>query len=143
MTKDIKELLPSLLKSHDNWKFVLLNSWQTILGSLSSEVTLEKIQEDTLVLGIQNSCWLQELYLLSPILIKTINKTLDQPRIKHLRFKTKGLKKGTVVKEYKKSERTTQVTLTELERNALKKIKDPQLSQALKNFLIRCYQENV
>lgn len=93
MTKEIKNVLSLILANHANWKIHLLNNWSTILGPLSSKVYLEKIQEDTLILGVQDSCWLQELYLLSGMLIKTINQTLDQPRIKHLRFKTIGIKK--------------------------------------------------
>lgn len=143
MAKNIKDLLPTLLKSSDNWKLTLLSSWPTILGPLSSKIHLEKIQNDTLILGVQDSCWIQEFYLLSPILLKTINKTLDQPRIKHLRFKTIGIRKCKVVKLQNKEEKQTlKVTLTEAECNALKRLKDPQLREVLKKFLIRC-QENV
>lgn len=140
MPKKIKDLLPLLLKT-DNWKLTLLNQWHLIFGPLSTKVHLEKIQEDTLVLGVQDSCWLQELYLLSPLLLKTINETLDQPRIKQLRFKTIGTKKQTSVKSLQKAFTKKEVILSQKERDALKQIADPQLEHALRNFLIRCYQE--
>jgi hypothetical protein len=142
MTKSIKDLLPTLLLEKNNWKFTLLNSWQDIFGTLSSKVHLEKIQEDTLVLGVLDSCWLQELYLLSPVLLRTINKTLDQPRIKHLRFKTIGVKKEkapTVLK--KKQTQQVVIQLTASEQKALQLMKDQQLGQALKNYLLRCHRE--
>lgn len=144
MTKTIKDLLPSILGQESNWKFTLLNNWQTIFGPLSSKVHLEKIYEDSLVLGVQDACWLQELYLLSPMLLKTINKTLDQPRIKQLRFKTIGIKKNKQVREQKKNEeRPITVKLKTSEHQALEQVKDPQLRDALKHFLIRCYREKV
>lgn len=142
MTKEIKNLLPLILAQQNNWKFDLLNNWKTIFGPLSSKVYLEKIHEDTLILGVQDSCWLQELYLLSAMLLKTINQTLDQPRIKHLRFKTIGIKKEKQRNNSIKKERCIQpVTLSVDENQALKDIKDPELQRALKDFLIRCYQE--
>jgi len=144
MTKSIKDLLPTILQEHNNWKFTLLNAWQDIFGSLSSKVHLERIHEDTLILGVQDSCWLQELYLLSPVLLKTINKTLDQPRIKHLRFKTIGVKKIkplSVLK--KKQEQKIEIPLTAQESSALQQLKDKQLSQALRNYLLRCHREKV
>ena len=103
---------------------------------------MEKIHEDTLILGVQDSCWLQELYLLSNMLLKSINQTLDQPRIKHLRFKTIGIKKEKQRRVNVKKERCfIPVVLNSCETKALQEVKDPELKKALENFLIRCYQE--
>lgn len=140
MPKNIKDLLPTLLKT-DNWKLTLLSQWSAIFGPLANKVHLEKIHDDTLILGVVDSCWLQELYLLSPLLLTTINETLDQNRIKQLRFKTIGIKKQKQSVAPKKIVAKKEVTLTQGEREALKNIKDPQLENALKNFLVRCYQE--
>lgn len=142
MIKNIKDLLPGLLQHQDNWKLQLLSSWPTIFGPLSSKVHLEKIHDDTLVLGVQDSCWLQELYLLSAVLLKTINETLDAPRIKHLRFKTIGIKKSSQPQQQKRIPvPQRKVILSANEQRALLNIKDEQLRSALKDFLIRCYQE--
>ena len=86
---------------------------------------------------------MQELYLLAPLLIKTINEKLDQPYIKEIRFKHIGVKKRkkkykiapTVIKKKKK------IVLTQEDECALAKITDPALQEALKAFRIRCYQE--
>ncbi len=142
MTHHLKSLLPTIFKQDDNWKFQLLNNWSSIVGNLGTHVRLEKIQDDMLILSVYDSCWLQELHCMAPVLLKAINKTLDHPRIKHLRFKTAGVyHKQTHKKEVKEERVYKQVTLTEREQKALATIKDEQLQQALKKFLIRCYQE--
>ncbi|MDZ4123742.1 MAG: hypothetical protein U1E02_06145, partial [Hydrogenophaga sp.] len=99
--------------------------------------------EDTILLVVQDSCWLQELYLLSPVLLKTINKTLDAPRIKNLRFRVAS---SAVKKEKKrnleiKKQPLKKVCLNPTEEAALKKIGDQELTHALRQFLVRCYQE--
>ena len=140
--KKIGDLLPSLMTGPDAWKMQLLRAWPTVLGDLTPLVSLEKIDNDTLILGVQDSCWLQELYMLSPLILKMINKNLDHPRIKALRFKTRGCKKAT--EEKKLSLHKTPVApqpLSARERAALNAIKDDQLQEVLQNFLRRCQQE--
>src|SRR5438105_15060368 len=87
MAANLKELLQTLINPHKNWKTDLLYRWKDITGSLYSKVRIERIHDDTLILGVFHSCWMQELYLLSPLLLKTINEKLDQPHIKQIRFK--------------------------------------------------------
>lgn len=144
MINPVKKILDNLLSQHNNWQLQLLHNWPTIVGSIRTKVQLLKIQEDTLLLGVLDSCWLQELYLLSPLLIKTINEKLDQPRIKKLRFKIVGV---TDREEKKKapSKRivSKNVQLSVRERETLNQIKDEQLRQVLKDYLIRCHRENV
>ena len=143
MTKTIKSLVQNILVDQHNWKLQLLQSWPTILGNLNTKVHLEKINNDSLVLGVSDSCWLQELYMLSPLLVRTINKKLDAPRIKSLRFKKVGIKRQT----HKRASVTKRhsyktVPLTHKEQKALHNIKDPALRTALSDFLRRCQQEN-
>jgi len=142
MAQNIKNLLQTILKTEHNWKVHLLKNWPDIIGDLKSKVQLEKIQETTLVLSVIDACWLQELYLLSPLLLRAINQKLDRPRIKHLRFKQAGIKKERKKYVVRKNNRTQKkVTLSPTERRALKKINDSQLCDALERFLVRCYQE--
>lgn len=142
MAHTIKTLLNSVLHIQDDWKIDLLRRWPEIIGDLGSKVILEKIEDSTLVVSVENSCWLQELYLLSPVLIKAINEKLDQPRIKRLRFKQQGIKKKGKQSTTIKPKRTLkEVILSQREHSALEKITDPELNRALKSFLVRCYQE--
>lgn len=125
----------------DAWKMQLLRAWPTVLGDLTPLVSLEKIDNDTLILGVQDSCWLQELYMLSPLILKMINKNLDQPRIKALRFKTRGTKKATAEKIIPTKKTVAARPLSTRERAALETIQDGQLKEALQGFLTRCQQE--
>jgi hypothetical protein len=142
MAVDLKELLHALINPEKNWKTDLLYRWNDIIGSLHSKVRIEKIYDDTLVLGVFHSCWMQELYLLSPLLIKTINEKLDQPYIKQLHFKhvgLKNLKKNSLQPTTAKKKK--EIILTKDDECTLAKVADPALRDALKAFRIRCYQE--
>jgi hypothetical protein len=138
----LKELLHALINPEKNWKTDLLYRWNDIIGSLHSKVRIEKIYDDTLILGVFHSCWMQELYLLSPLLIKTINEKLDQPHIKEIRFKhvgLKNLKKTSTTPTAAKKKK--EIILTKEDERTLAKVADPALRDALKAFRIRCYQE--
>jgi len=143
MAQKIKDVLPSVFENKNSWKMKLLQHWPSIIGKLKSKVRIEKIQKDTLVLGVYDSCWLQELYLLSPVLLSTINEKLENVRFKRLRFKQAGIKK---VKRNKKEKEVAKEkkerNLTKKEELTLQRIKDPELEKVLKKFLIRCIQEN-
>lgn len=142
MAQALKVLLNSVLKTESTWKTDLLTHWPEIVGDLGSKVTLEKIQDTTLVLSVANASWMQELYLLSPLLLRTINEKLDQPRIKHLRFKQAELKKARPSRSVPQQvPQLQEIHLSSREQAALAKINDPQLSSALKRFLTRCYQK--
>lgn len=142
MAQKIKDLLERFLVKEESWHFDLLRNWNTILGKLHTKVQLEKIEKDTLILGVYDSCWLQELYLMSPLLLKTINQSLDQPRIKQLRFRKIGIFKKQEAKKNTKTSRVLKpVVLTSEQKEALNSISDAQLRAALENFLIRCHQE--
>ena len=142
MAKEIKHILPHIMGKTNDWKLQLLANWPSIIGPLSSKVQIEKIEKDTMILAAEDSCLVQELYLLSPLLLKTINETLDQPRIKNLRFKSAGIRKVKKrIKDENKPEYNKIPKLSASENKVLEKIKNPQLQQALKDFLIRCYRE--
>ena len=141
MATDLKDLLQTVINPENNWKTDLLYRWKEIIGSLHSKVRIEKIYDNTLILGVFHSCWMQELYLLSPLLIKTINEKLDQPHIKEIRFKQIGLKKDKIKTSSIKTIQKKEVTLSKADEHILAKIADPALRAALKAFRIRCYEE--
>ena len=141
MSTPIKKILQQLIGAPDNWQLKLLANWEVIVGSIKTKVNLLKIADDTLILGVMDSCWMQELHLLSPLLIKKINENLDRPRIKHLRFKSIGLKKEKKEPFVMEKKIIKPVRLSSNEQQRLAEIKDPQLRQLLQDYLIRCYQE--
>ena len=142
MSTHIKNLLKPFIQAKVDWKLKLLNQWETIMGNLAQHATVEKIYQDTIVLGVYDSCWLQELYLLSPTILHTINQHLDQPRLKQIRFKhaVKNTK-APVAKPQVKDWRHKPIPLNAMEKTALEKIQDSSLKEALKSFLVRCHQE--
>lgn len=147
MATILKNLLHNFLshKTEHPWKVNLLSQWGSIVGNLSSKVMIEKIYEDTIVLGVYESCWMQELYLLSPLLIANINSNLDQPRIKKLRFKLvqQYAEKKDAVIQTKHVIPKNNRALNMHEEKALSTIQDPALREALKNYLFRCAKEKL
>ena len=106
-------------------------------------MTLEKLQGTTLVVGVHQQAWLQELYILSSVIIKTINDQLDEHKIEKIQFKLAASKKKTERPiEQINTFNTKNITLTKKEEITLTTIQDPELREALKSFLIRCKKRN-
>lgn len=141
--QDVKNILDVLLKpslQQEAWKLNLIKNWPTVIGSLHEKVSLQKIYKSSVVLGVYDASWMQELYLLSKLILKKINSTLDQPRIETLRFQC--IEKKIVVQHKKSTTRKTvkSFSLKPQELKALQKIQDQQLSEALQGFLEKCQQ---
>jgi hypothetical protein len=111
------------------------------MGALHDKVTVEKLTDDMIVLGVIDSCWLQELYLLSNLILTSINKSLENHQLKTVRFKQAGSKPKQKKQEVPVPLREITVTLRSHEQKALNAITDPDLQSALHHFLIRCYRE--
>ncbi len=142
MTIPVKKILETFFTERSTWQLQLLSKWPTIIGSIKTKVQLLKIYEDTLVIGVLDSCWLQELYLLSPLLIKTINENLDQPRIQKLRFKSVGLAEKKKEKEKPPvlgPQKIAQLAPREIA--MLESITDEQLRMVLRDYLLRCHAQ--
>lgn len=145
MFKSLKSVLSSSFKiSKNSWKTKLIAEWPTIIGNLHDKMTLEKVYEDFVVIGVYEASWLQELYMLSAVLIKTINSHLEQPYIKKIRFKhaTRTTRKHPLKKTMTYStEPRKKSILNSLEAKALLKIKDKDTREALHSFLSRCKEK--
>ena len=143
MTTALKNLLPTIFPKKDEWKYHLLRIWPEIIGDLGTKVRIEKILDETIVLGVLNSCWLQELYALSPVFIKMININLDKPRIKQVRFKKAGALKNNcrTRKKTRRQDTPNNIPLTTQQKHALARLKDPQLAHTLEQFLKHCHGE--
>lgn len=139
MSIHIKDLIPNLLGTHADWKTKLLKEWPTIIGSLKDKVVLEKIEHDTIVLGVFHPAWIQELSFLKPIIIQSINTHLEKPYINNIRLKTTRMPKQHVsaIKQAAPSPQIT-YTLSPREQRALENIKDDELKKAMTLFLQRC-----
>lgn len=140
--KSLKTVLEgSFSLSTNSWKTKLLTEWPTIVGNLHDKITLEKIHGDTIIIGVYDVSWLQELYMLSAVLLKTINSHLDKPYLKKIRLKYATKKNNPIVVTKKKIEPTVErkkIELNAMESGALLKIKDNEMREALHLFLSRC-----
>lgn len=140
--KHIKDCLPHIAVSNHqkNWKFQLMHQWATIMGTLVSKVSIYKIYNDSIILGVSDSGWMQELYLLSNLIKQKINAVLDKPRIETIRFhyvtNNKAAKTAAINFE---APVAAERLLTTREKKALEKIHDPELSQALARLLQKCH----
>lgn len=110
------------------------------MGTLVSKVSIYKIYNDSIILGVSDSGWMQELYLLSNLIKQKINAVLDKPRIETIRFHyVTNSKTSKVTSPYLETPVTTERILTTREKKALEKIHDPELSQALARLLQKCH----
>jgi hypothetical protein len=135
----LKDRLSLIFSTQDDLRYELLSKWNNIMGTLSDKVRLEKVHNETIVIGVYDPCWMQELYLLSRELLHSINNQLSKPFVKEIKFKaaaqTKRYEKKSI---YQQQPTHIQIPLTEQELKALEKVTDEQLRSVLKDFLIRC-----
>lgn len=139
MSRSLADLLPQCMPCEYGWKLKLLASWPHIVGSMNNAITIERIENDTLLIGAPTSCWMHELNLLSDLLLQKINQTLDQPRITRLRFKKVTSIASTVKKEMKLEQVKYSRTMSIEEKKALAMVQDKGLAQALESFFNRCF----
>lgn len=139
----IKNIVTQIIKTsspEQSWKSNVMQNWNEIMGSLASKVFIERIYQDIIILAVTDSCWMQELHLLSELIKTKINQTLSEPRIKTIRFKYSTRKIARAPKINAQTP-TTYIPkqLTTQEQQALAHIQDPELSQALMRFLQKCH----
>ncbi len=118
----------------------LITQWHTIVGDLAHKMTLEKIDGSTLVIGVYDAAWMQELYLLSPLLIRKINKALGSQTVKALQFKRVVRKKeNSGTKKTRPSMSViTPPPLTNIEKDALISL-DSELANSLAEYRKRVH----
>lgn len=145
-----KHFLDSFFVDEANpiWQRQLLNDWDKIVGNLKTRICLEKIHKTVLIIGVYEPHWMQELYLLSNVLINKINTYLGCKRIEKLRFKL--INKKEKITKYQKyidkkmtdKLKTPKILLNPAQERALFKIKDDQLKKVLTDFLACCLVSN-
>lgn len=144
MAISIRTLLQPFIKSkRESWKIALLEKWPHIVGPLVDKVAIKKIDDEQITLGVCDSCWMQELYLLSPTLLEAINKNLDRQRIKRIRFILMERKQNrkTEIQTPHQEDSKPPLHWTTMEQKALARVTDHELRTCLELFLARCYQE--
>lgn len=145
MFYSIEQILPDVLDNDKDWRINLLKNWSLFIGQLSCHMRLEKICVNTLIVGVYEPQWMQELFLLSNFIIDKINNNLGQKCINQLKFKLvakNGIAFSKVGNAFKNMPSVNQLkTNYELnfnQKNALNKIQDEQLRDGLYNFFLNC-----
>lgn len=136
----LDQFIQNALPNNKSWQLHLVKNWPDIIGNLSNHVRLEKIYGTTLILGVYDSHWMQELYLFSQILLDKINKQLEKPVVTHLKFKKVVRPKQRKTKQAH-AYSAPKIALSSKEEGVLSKIEDPELQNVLKKFLIRCHTQ--
>lgn len=124
-----------------SWQLKIISDWPLIVGNICKQARVEKIYEETVILGVYDTCWLQQLHLLSNMIIRKINLYLGDDYIKQIRLKYvqkhhfPKIKPLPAVQLYPHK-------LSIKEEKALNKILDPELKSSIQQFLNRCHREN-
>jgi hypothetical protein len=139
MSKPIGSFLTKIINQEHIWKTKLFGQWNSIVGNLKEKARIEKITENSLTIGVCHATWAQELFLLTPMIKKKINKILKEEKIKKINFKTVKFEKNKPKKNKKKAKkRRKELNLSITERADLGNVSCNELAQALEAFYTRC-----
>lgn len=138
---NLNNILENLLESQSDWRIKLFQKWDSIVGTLKAHICLEKIEGSTIIIGVYESHWMQELYLMSNIIIKQINASIEGSKINSVKFKLAPLQKFDKINKFKKLNRKSMVdikmknfSLNKTQENALNKIEDLKLKECLLHY---------
>jgi hypothetical protein len=161
MSRSSNNIIFNLVKAEHRWKAHLLSMWDGIVADLADKVTIERISDDTLVIGVTHPCWAQELMMSSNHLKFKINRALDGKKILKIRFVNSTSSSNTVNKRISENkeiesinsigeEKTNQlsllsvggewhhVNLTSDEEARLELINSKELRAMLRTFYLAC-----
>ncbi|MBL4588437.1 DUF721 domain-containing protein [Candidatus Babeliales bacterium] len=151
MQFNVHHILFNIIPTEFRWKFLLLNQWSDIIGSLEGKVHIKQIHEHVILLSVSHPCWAQELLMMSNMLKRKINKVIGCDTIKEIRFSYKSfvkheLKKKTPLHNNSLSDRQLSLlssTMTNHETEALNTIQEPELQKILKKFYATCKRKQI
>lgn len=146
---NLKSILDRYTRTAPSWSIFLLQNWPTIVGSLAVRINLLEVKGEMLVIGVYDPHWMHELYLLSPLLISTINSKLEKPYVKHVRFvlaqkranlaaRGQALLAGNSLPVGSYRTMRPNKRPTARQERLLKEIKDPELAHELERLLAQC-----
>lgn len=147
MSKKLADLLKNsnFIKPEYSWKIRLLQIWPSLSNNFKDKVSIEKIENKLLVIGVSHPTWAQELNFFSDILKEKINTALKGNFIEKIHFKVRSNKEKTIfkknIKEQKQNKdiyKEKRVFLTVQEEKSLNKISDQNLKSFMKDFYLRC-----
>lgn len=131
----LAECLNTALPCSSGWQTRLAREWPSAVGQLATRMRLEQIKGELLIIGVYDSHWIAELFMLAPGIISEINNFLGETRVHQLRFvlttnsnktHTKKCPDGPTIRK--------RATMSARHEQILATIKDRQLHDALEKF---------
>lgn len=114
-----------------SWHYEFIKSWPTIARGLEEHLSIGKILKDTVILEVHDNSWLQEVHLLSPVILNRIQQFY--PIIRKIKVSKSNKKRSQLNKQI-----LTLNKITDQEKNVVKIIKDKDLAKALLNYYTIC-----
>lgn len=123
----------------------LLMQWSQIMGKVAEQARLERVYGQTLVLGVYDTAWMQELHWLSELLLEKVNQAIGKHYFTAIRLRYVNKLPAKPSNDAKaltppSTIITPPIIIHKRELLTLNNISDPELRSALRNFLIRCRQ---
>lgn len=146
--KPLTSLVNSFLgRSDSDWQLKLRAEWGTIMGDLAKRARLERINGQTIVIGVYDSHWMHELHALSRLILSRINNalasvypdgfSLNSVRCIWIYAKEKQKKNKVLEPRVLKNVKPSTQALKTVE-----KLQTQELQDAVLAFYIRCKQES-
>ena len=136
---DFKNLVAHIISPKTPpWKMQLITDWPLIMGNLHVHARVEKVYDQAVLLGVYDTCWVQEMHLLSNIIIKKINHHLGGAYINQIRLKYVQKHEFRNIMSINQASTTSQRAISPQEAKVLLTITDPELRNAMQAFLMRC-----
>lgn len=141
VAKPIRLCIDALIPQEHQWKLTIMQHWNTILGAIKFNVSIEQIAHNRIVLGVKHPAWAQELMAFAPLIKQRINALFDDERIQKIHFRI------TVPTQIKSKHRNMfaenlrtdfNPVLSDKELRSIDAMKDKELAASCKQFLIRC-----
>ncbi len=140
MIKDLKTILSGIIQAEHTWKITLLKRWDVIIGPMRDVVTIEKIDDTTLLLAVTHPTWAQELQSLLPTLLIKINAELKDHQILQIKcaYRSRRAVKPLYRQVVERHAYLPPQSLSPQEESLLATMSDTKLQSAFAAYLIRC-----
>ena len=125
----------AVLPRPNDWQTRLAREWPNAVGTLSERMRLEQVKGTLLIVGVYDSHWISELFILAPRIIEEINRFLGENYVTQMRFVIAN--RTRFHKKTKTSENVTpkpRARMSSRQEKVLSSIKDRQLHDALEKF---------
>jgi len=136
----IHQLITHVFKRHgSNHYFTLLRAWNDIMGRIADQTRLETLDGSTLVIGVYQPQWMQELHFCSQMIRDRVNAYVEAEVVQMVRFKLVTQRSRSQRKHRKEvSKRQQAPAMGQKQQQVLHSIHDEQLRSILTHVYYTC-----